>query len=151
MERGSKNYEKQLQKLRLLHERIANQRLDFIHKESRRIANAWDAVCVRDADLTELSRKLKGTNVLDSGFGRFRECLKYKLERQGKAYLVLDRYAPAAKTCRQCGAVNGTLGLQEKTWTCPHCGALISREVNTAQNIRDMGFAGLQNQETCAV
>ena len=151
MERGSKNYEKQLQKLRLLHERIANQRMDFIHKESRRIANAWDAVCVRDADLTELSRKLKGTNVLDSGFGRFRECLKYKLERQGKAYLVLDRYAPAAKTCRQCGAVNGTLGLQEKTWACPHCGALISREVNTAQNIRDLGFAGLQNQETCAV
>ncbi len=108
-------------------------------------------MCVRDADLTELSRKLKGTNVLDSGFGRFRECLKYKLERQGKRYVVLDRYAPAAKTCRQCGGVNEALALQEKSWACPHCGAVVLRELNTAQNIRDMGFAGLQHQETCAV
>ena len=45
MEPGSKNYGEMVQKYRELHEHIANQRRDFIHKESRRIANAWDAVC----------------------------------------------------------------------------------------------------------
>ena len=77
MKRGSRNYEDQLQKIRLLHEHIANRRKDFIHKESRRIANAWDAVCVTSEDMS-------GEN---SGFGLFRECLKYKLERQGKQYI----------------------------------------------------------------
>ena len=51
MQPGSKNYEEAVLKYRLLHEHIANQRRDFLHKESRRIANAWDAVCVRGDDL----------------------------------------------------------------------------------------------------
>ena len=152
MEPGSNNYEKQLQKIRLLHERIANQRRDFIHKESRRIANAWDAVCVRDTDLVELSRKLKQGGVMDSGFGTFRACLKYKLERQGKAYIVVGRLAPAAKTCYRCGHVHDKLGAHEKRWICPKCGEVIAREVNTAQNLRDMGLAQFhsENRETSA-
>ena len=47
MQPGSKNCQETVQKFRELHEHIANQRRDFIHKESRRIANAWDAVCMR--------------------------------------------------------------------------------------------------------
>ena len=139
MERGSKNYERQLQKLRLQHEHIANQRRDFIHKESRRIANAWDAVCVRDADLVELAREWKGAPAANSGFGMFQECLKYKLERQGKAYITVDRFAPAAKTCHCCGCVNENLKPREKVWTCPACGAALTRELNTARNLRDFG------------
>ena len=42
MEPGSKNYQEAVQKYRLLHEHIANQRRDFIHKESSRIANGWE-------------------------------------------------------------------------------------------------------------
>ena len=140
MEPGSNNYSQQLQKIRLEHEHIANQRRDFIHKESRRIANAWDAVCVRDTDLVELSQKLRQGGVMDYGFGAFRGCLKYKLERQGKAYIVLDRLLPAAKTCNECGYVSGELDSHRKSWTCPGCGAQLTREVNTARNIRDMGL-----------
>ena len=140
MEPGSRNYENQLRKIRLQHERVANQRKDFIHKESRRIANAWDAVCVRDTDLVELSRRLKGAGVMDAGFGMFRDCLKYKLERQGKAYIVVDQYAPAAKTCHACGRVNEQLSARERSWTCPSCGVVLTREVNTARNLREFGL-----------
>ena len=140
MRPGSKNYQETVQKYRLLHEHIANQRRDFIHKESRRIANAWDAVCVRDTDLAELSRRLRHAHVMDSGFGMFRECLKSKLERQGKAYIVVDRFAPAAKTCHFCGHVNEELTTRRRTWTCPSCGAAVCREVNTARNLRDFGI-----------
>ena len=143
---GSGHYRKQLRRLQLQSERIANQRRDFVHKESRRIANAWDAVCVRDADLRELSRKLEQPTVLDFGFGLFRECLRYKLERQGKAYIAVDRLAPAARTCHECGCVNETLGAREGQWTCPHCGAALSRAVNTAKNLRDMGLAQLERR-----
>ena len=140
MERGSRNYERQMERIRLQYEHIANQRRDFVHKESRRIANAWDAVCVRDTDLAELSRRLRHAHVMDSGFGMFRECLKYKLERQGKAYIVVDRFAPAAKTCHFCGHVNEELTTRRRTWTCPSCGAAVCREVNTARNLRDFGI-----------
>ena len=144
MQPGSKNYQEMVQKYRLLHEHIANQRRDFIHKESRRIANAWDAVCVRDADLLELAQRRKENHAAGfgpfPGFGRFRECLQYKLERQGKAYLTVDRFAPVAKTCHACGTVNESLSPGEKHWTCPHCGAPVVRDVNTARNLRDFGW-----------
>ena len=143
MQRGSKNYEEQLQKIRLLHEHIANQRRDFLHKESGRIANACDAVCVRDTDLTELAKKLKGSDVFGAGFGAFREYLQYKLERQGKPYIVVDRLLPVAKICHECGAVNETLPARRKTWQCPHCGALLNREANAARNLKQQGLAQL--------
>ncbi|MDE7244768.1 MAG: transposase [Oscillospiraceae bacterium] len=146
MEHGSKNYEKQLYKIRLLHEHIANQRKDFIHKESRRIANACDAVCVRKFDLVELSQKFKPVNgnVMEYSFGRFRLCLKYKLEQQGKPFIVVDRIAPVAKSCCKCGYVNEKLNTHTPNWVCPGCGATLDRAVNTAENLRNMGLAQLQ-------
>lgn len=146
MERGSKNYEAQLQKIRLLHEHMANQRRDFIHKESRRIANAWDAVCVRESDLTQVSQRIRGVSRVDSGFGLFRACLEYKLARQGKRLIVLDEYAPTAKTCHECGHVNEKLTTRDRRWRCPQCGAELAREVNAAQNIRDFGLAQLRRE-----
>ena len=85
MERGSRNYEAQLQKLRLLYERAANQRRDFIHKESRRIANAWEAVC------------------LGAGTGLLEECLRYKLEEQGKRLIVVNGPAGTPEELRDLG------------------------------------------------
>ena len=76
---NSRNYEQQLQKIRLLHEHIANQRKDFIHKQSHRIANEWDAVWIESP----------GEELAPLGFGLLRICLTYKLERQGKAIASL--------------------------------------------------------------
>ena len=107
---------------------------------------------MRETNLVELSQKLKQGGVMDSGFGLFRACLKYKLERQGKAYIVVGRLAPAAKTCYRCGHVHEQLDSHEKRWICPKCGEVIAREVNTAQNLRDMGLAQFfrQDKETSA-
>ena len=150
MERGSRNYERQLQKIRLLHEHIANQRKDFLHKESRRITNAWDAVCVRDSDLRVMSQTLKLGNGMDSGFGMFRLYLAYKLEREGKQFLVVDRFHPTAKSCHSCGYIKDDLTLRDRKWICPSCGMVIHREVNAARNLRDAGLAQLYEQQAIA-
>ena len=148
MERGSKNYQEIVQKYRLLHEHIANQRRDFIHKESRRIANAWDAVCVRGDDLAELSRKPNCGNAAKDGYGAFRECLRYKLERQGKALIVVDRYAPTSRTCSGCGMVlDSAVSCKQRLWTCPKCGAVHDREINAAKNIKAEGLAQYQRTQ----
>ena len=84
MKYGSKNYIRQLHKVQVLQEHIANQRKDFAHKESRRIANAYEAVCVEDLDMRAMAQSLNlGKSTNDNGFGMFREFLKYKLEEQG--------------------------------------------------------------------
>lgn len=142
MQAGSRNHQEAVQKFRLLHEHIANQRRDYIHKESSRIANDWDAVCVRTDDLTELSRLTDKGSVFDSGFGMFRECLRYKLEWQGKQLLVVDRGFPSTRTCSYCGEVmSEKIPLKQQTWTCPYCGAVLNREINAAVNIKSEGLA----------
>ena len=141
MEPGSKNYQEAVRKYRLLHEHIANQRRDFIHKESSRIANGWDAVCVRDDDLREMAREIKLGRVADAGFGMFRECLRYKLERQGKPLILVGRYEPTTRTCSACGFAGDVVPLKTKSWICPRCGAVHDREVNAARNIKLEGLA----------
>ena len=142
MEPGSKNYAEAVQKYRLLHEHIANQRRDFIHKQSSRIANGWGAVCVRDDDLQEMAREIKLGRVPDAGFGMFRECLRYKLARQGKALIVVDRYAPTSRTCSACGLVlDDAIHYKKRIWICPKCGTVHSREINAAKNIKAQGLA----------
>ena len=144
MERGSKNYEEQLRRIRLLHEHIANQRKDFLHKESRRIANAYDAVCVSGVDLREASQRLKLGNVMDSGFGEFRDQLAYKLDRQGKQLITVDKFAPTARTCSHCGCENPDLSPKSRSWICEHCGAKQNRSENGAVNIKIFGLAQLK-------
>ena len=133
MEPGSRNYEDGVQKYRLPHEHIANQRRDFLHKESSRIANDWDAVCVRADDLETVSDR--------SGFGQFRELLRYKLERQGKPLILVERYTPTSRTCSACGALQEKVLYKNRTWVCPECGTRHQREVNAARNIKSEGLA----------
>ena len=151
MQPGSRNYQELVQKYRLLHEHIVNQRRDFLHKESRRIANAWDAVCIRDDSLTAISGELGGGDVLASGFGTFREMLRYKLERQGKRLIEVGRFAPTTKVCSACGCVNEALPLKARRWTCPVCGAEHGRGKNAAVNIKASGLYQYRGQEAAAV
>lgn len=141
MQPGSQNYQEMVQKYRELHEHIANQRRDFIHKESQRIANAWDAVCVRADNLEELTKEMTHGSAMDSGYGMFRECLHYKLAQQGKALIEVDRYAPTTRTCSACGLIRDSeVNYKERNWTCPRCGAVHNREINAAKNIKTQGL-----------
>lgn len=141
MKYGSKNYIRQLRKIEVLQERIANQRKDFTHKESRRIANAYGAVCVEDLDLQAMAQSLNlGKLTNDNGFGMFREFLKYKLEEQGKHLIKVDKWYPSSKTCHYCGGYYKDLQLGEEEWVCPHCGKHILRNQNAGINIRREGI-----------
>ena len=139
---GSKNYLEAVQKYRKIHEHIANQRHDFIHKQSSRIANDWDAVCMRGDSMTEMSQQIKRGNALEFGFGTFRECLRYKLARQGKQLIIVDRYAPTSRICSDCGFVqHEKVNYRHRTWVCPKCGTVHNREVNAAKNIKAQGLS----------
>jgi putative transposase len=138
MKKFSNNWYKQKHKIAILHEKIANQRKDFLHKQSRQIANAYDLVGVEDLNMKAMSQALKfGKSVADNSFGMFRTLLKYKLEEQGKYFVTIDKWFPSSKLCNKCGFKNDDLTLSVREWICPECQANHDRDVNAAINIRN--------------
>lgn len=128
--KGGKSREKQKRKVARLHERIANQRSDFLHKQSRQITNAYDAVCVEDLNMKAMSQALNfGKSVSDNGWGMFVNMLDYKLKEQGKQLIKIDKWFPSSKTCSNCGAVKNELPLSERTFRCD-CGLEFDRDIN---------------------
>ena len=142
MQKGSKNRDKQRVRVAKLHERVANQRKDFLHKQSRQIANAYDCVCIEDLDMKAMSQALNfGKSVSDNGWGMFVTFLKYKLEGQGKKLVKIDKFFASSQTCSACGYVNKeTKNLNIRAWDCPKCGTHHDRDVNAAINIRNEGM-----------
>ena len=139
-QKGSKNREKQRCKVARLHERVTNQRKDFLHKLSRQIANVYTAVAIEDLNMRGLAQCLKlAKSTQDNGFGMLKTFLAYKLEEQGKQLVVIDKWFPSSKRCHCCQNENKELTLADRTWTCGHCGKELDRDVNAAINIKNEG------------
>ena len=78
MRKGSKNRDKQRIRVAKMHEKVANQRKDFLHKQSRQIANAYDCVCIENLDMKAMAQSLNfGKSVSDNGWGMFITFLQY--------------------------------------------------------------------------
>jgi len=142
MQKGSKNRDKQRIKVAKLHEKVANQRKDFLHKQSRQITNVYDCVCIEDLNMKAMSQALNfGKSVSDNGWGMFITFLEYKLEEQGKRLIKVDKFFASSQTCSCCGYVNKeTKNLAIRAWDCPQCGTHHDRDVNAAINIRNEGM-----------
>ena len=142
MEKGSSNRNKQRIKVAKLHEKVANQRKDFLHKQSRQIANAYDCVCIENLDMKAMSQCLKfGKSVSDNGWGMFTVFLKYKLEEMGKRLVKTDKFYASSQLCNVCGYKNTeTKDLSVREWDCPDCGTHHNRDINAAINIRNEGM-----------
>jgi len=137
--KGSRGYEKQRRRVAKCHEKVRDQRRDYLHKLTRRIADRYDAVSVEDIDMRAMSRSLHfGKSVMDDSFGMFRTMLRYKLEEQGKELVRVDRFFPSSKMCSRCGNVKKELRLDDRIYHCG-CGNCMDRDINAAVNIREEG------------
>lgn len=141
MQKGSNNRNKQRIKVALLHEKVANQRKDFLHKQSRQITNAYDLVCIEDLNMQSMSQALNfGKSVSDNGWGMFTTFLQYKLDEVGKQLIKIDKFFASSQICSLCGYKNSeTKDLSVREWDCPECGTHHDRDVNAAINIRNEG------------
>ena len=140
-QKGSNRYYKQRKKVALLHEKIANQRKDYLHKLSRQIANAYDMVCVEDLNMQAMSQAMNfGKSVADNAWGMFLRFLDYKLAELGKMLVKINKWFASSKTCHVCGYVNEELTLSTRKWECPVCHTIHDRDKNAAQNIKTEGM-----------
>ena len=142
MKRGSNNYYKQKNKIARLHKHIANQRKDFLHKESTEIANRVDAVCIENLDMKAMSQEHNfGKTISDNGWGMFTNYLEYKLRDRGKHFVKIDKFYPSSQICHCCGYKNEeTKDLSIRKWICPKCNNEHDRDINAAINIRNEGM-----------
>ena len=136
--KGSKQREKAKLLVAKAHERVANQRKDFLHKLSTKLVNESQVVAVEDLNVKGMmaNHKLAGT-IADVGWGMFTSMLKYKAAKQGKGYIEVNRFFPSSKTCNVCLRKEANMPLEKRAWTCVGCGAVHDRDINAALNIRN--------------
>lgn len=142
--KGSANRGKQRKKAALIHEKVSNQRKDFLHKESRRIVDKNHATtfCFETLAVQNMMKNHHlAKSIGDAGWYTFRQFISYKADWAGKNVLTIGRWEKSSKTCSTCGHINTELKLQHRTWGCPQCGAQHDRDLNAAINIRNTAFA----------
>lgn len=122
-----------------IHQHIANQRKDFLHKVTTRLVKQYEGICIEDLNVYGLAKTKLAKSILDASFGEFRRQLEYKTVWNRRHLVVIDRFFPSSKTCHQCGLVNDHLTLADRAWKC-ECGAHLDRDGNAAINIRTKGL-----------
>lgn len=139
--KGSKNYGKQKIKVAKLHERIANQRKDFLHKESTRLVNENQIICLEDLQVKNMVRNPRlAKSIQDAGWSEFKRMLLYKAGWYGRTVVLIDKFYPSTKRCNCCGEVNPMLTLSDREWQCPACETIHDRDRNAARNILQEGL-----------
>jgi len=140
--KGSRNRNKARIKVARLHEKIANQRNDTLHKLSTEIVRRYDIICVEDLQVKNMvsNRKLaKAIN--DASWSEFTRQLSYKCDWQNKLLVKVDKFYPSSQICSECGHKNAEVkNLSIREWKCPQCGANHNRDENAAKNILNEGM-----------
>ena len=62
------------------------------------------------------------------------------LKNKSRTLIIVDRFFASTKTCSNCGAVKDKMPQWERTYVCPHCGAIMCRDMNAAKNILTEGL-----------
>jgi putative transposase len=148
--KGSNNRRKQIKKVGLIHEKINNQRSDFLHKFSFQITheNQVGTIAIEDLDVKGMVKNHCLAQVIsDVSWGKFRRQLEYKTEWYGKNLLVIGRFEASSKTC-SCGQVNQELKLSNREWTCKVCGVKHDREILAANNIKKFALIPLEQRKS---
>ena len=142
-QKGSKNKEKQRIKVAKVHQKISNQRNDFLHKLSTELVkeNQFDCFCFEDLNLKGM-KKLWGRKVSDLSYYTFQQMMLYKSIKVGKVCAKIGRFDPSSQICSRCGHQQ-KMPLEQRTYVCPDCGMTMDRDVNAAINIRNFALRNI--------
>ncbi len=123
-----------------LHIKTANQRRDYFHKLSNKLAKEYDTIFMEDLNMKAM-QMIWGRKISDLAFSEFVNILEYKTH-----VVKIDRFFPSSKTCSHCGHVLEKLDTRTREWTCPSCNASHQRDVNAAINIKRVGTSTLSGE-----
>ena len=144
----SKSRQKAKNKVAKVHARISNSRQDFLHKLSRKLVNESKVVVVENLNVKGLVRNHKLAKAIsDCGWGMFVNFLNYKLEREDKKLVEIDRFFPSSHICPDCLTQQPKMDLSVRSWTCVNsaCNSHHDRDEAASKNIRAEGIRMLKS------
>ncbi len=143
MVKGSSNWNKQRIKVARIHEKITNQRNDFLHKESTKLVKENQIICIEDLNVKGMVRNHKlAKSIGDVSWSKFFDMLEYKSAFYGTEIIKVPRFYPSSQTCGCCGYKNPDIkNLSIREWKCPVCGTYHDRDGNAAKNILEKGLS----------
>ncbi|MCU6677163.1 RNA-guided endonuclease InsQ/TnpB family protein [Leclercia tamurae] len=146
--RGSKNRARARLKVARLHAKIADCRMDALHKTTRKLINDNQVVCVESLKVKNMIRNPSLSRAIaDASWSELVRQLQYKGEWAGRSVVAIDPFFPSSKRCSCCGFTMQKMPLDVRKWHCPECGADHDRDVNAARNIKAAGLAVLAHGE----
>jgi len=147
--KGSNKYLKLQKKIAKLHEKIKNQRNDFLHKLSKRIVGDNQVVIVEDLNVKGLLQNGNlSKHIADASWRKFITYLEYKAKLYGRKLIKVNPFYPSSKLCSVCGYKNENLKLSDRRWVCPNCGTEHDRDYNATLNLLREGLKLLKGSLT---
>ena len=135
--KGSNSRQKQREIVAKLHKKIYNQRNDFLHKESRKLVNAYDLIVFEDLKIKNMVKNTRlSKSISDACWGRFIELTTYKAESAGREVRFVNPKSTSQK-CSSCGQIVKK-SLSARVHRCT-CGLTLDRDTNAAINILRLG------------
>lgn len=142
LKKGTPERRKQGKVVAKVHERIGNQRKYFCHKQSKKIIDQYQYICIEDLDIKKMVEKSHfAKSITDASWNQFRQFLTYKAAEAGRKLGVVNP-AYTSQDCYQCGH-RQEKKLSDRMHCCSQCGYKATRDLNAAQNILALGMDGL--------
>lgn len=134
MEKGSKNFQKQIKILQKIHQKITRIRKDFLHKQSRYLANNYSTIIREDLNVSKMVEGSKlAKHILDCSWGTFFEFLEYKTD------VIKVNPAYTSQKCSKCGHTCKENRKTQSLFECVKCNYTENADLQATFNILELG------------